>query len=320
MERLGDAAEEAPFLERSKIEPPRTLSEPAAQPARRVVGGARRPGGRTGVRLRIASAFTTCACDPFLTGSLGVPMRGGRLPQGDRVRQVLVSGEELGESPLLPTLAILASAALYATLPGRFVVGPSAGVFAAARWVVPALTVILLAALIATVPQGRLARAIGVQAAHLRVGRRVAALTVTGIVSAANGAAILLLVHLLVNGAHAQARLLLRAGIHMWCLNVLVFALWFWELDNGGPAARRTAGLGGRDFLFPQQAAPELTASDWQPRFLDYLYVSFTNATAFSPTDTMPLSRWAKMLMLVEAAASLVLALMVAARAINILK
>jgi len=247
-------------------------------------------------------------------------MRSRRLPEADRFGQVLLSGDELGESPLLPTLALVASAALYATLPSRFIVGPSAGVFAAARWIVPALTVILLAALIATVPHGRLARALPIPVRRLRIGRRVAALTLTAIVSAANGAAIILLVHLLVNGAHAQARLLLRAGIHMWSLNVLVFTLWFWELDNGGPVARRTAGPEGRDFLFPQQAAPEVTTSDWQPRFLDYLYLSFTNATAFSPTDTMPLSRWAKMLMLVESAASLVLALMVAARAINILK
>jgi uncharacterized protein DUF1345 len=247
-------------------------------------------------------------------------MRSRRLPEGDRVRHVVLSDKELGESPVLPTLAILTSAALYATLPGRFVVGPSAGLFAAARWVVPTLTVVLLVALIATVPQGRLIQAIGVHGRHLRVGRRIAALAVTAVVSAANAAAILLLVHLLISGAHAQARLLLRAGIHMWSLNVLVFALWFWELDNGGPAARRTAGPEGRDFLFPQQASPELTVPGWQPRFLDYLYVSFTNATAFSPTDTMPLSRWAKMLMLLESAASLVLALMVAARAINILK
>jgi hypothetical protein len=233
---------------------------------------------------------------------------------------MVVSDEELGESPLLPSLALLASAALYATLPGRFVVGPSAGIFAAARWVVPALTVILLLALVATVPHGRVARAVGVQAHGLRLGRRVAVLTLTAIVSAANAAAILLLVRLLVRGAHADARLLLRAGIHMWCLNVLVFALWFWELDNGGPAARRTAGREGRDFLFVQQASPDETDPEWRPLFMDYLYLSFTNATAFSPTDTMPLSRWAKTLMLVEAAASLVLALMVAARAINILK
>jgi hypothetical protein len=243
-----------------------------------------------------------------------------RLSESARVRQVFLSGEELGESPVLPTLALLTSAALYATLPGRFVVGPSSGVFTAARWLVPALTVVLLAALFVAVPKGRLVQAIGLDAQHVRRWRRVGGLTVTALVSAANAAAIYLLVHLLVNGAHAQARLLLRAGIHMWCLNVLVFALWFWELDNGGPAARRTAGPEGRDFLFPQQAEPELAVGAWRPLFLDYLYVSFTNATAFSPTDAMPLSRWAKMLMLVEAAASLVLALMVAARAINILK
>jgi len=247
-------------------------------------------------------------------------MRRRRRSENVRIRQAFISSEQLGESPLLPTLAILTSAGLYATLPGRFVVGPSAGVFTAARWIVPGLTVLLLLALIATVPHGRLVRRVGVQAQRVRFGRRVVALTVTAIVSAANAAAILLLVRLLVRGAHADARLLLRAGIHMWCLNVLVFALWFWELDNGGPAARQTAGAEGRDFLFPQQATPELTAPHWQPRFLDYLYVSFTNATAFSPTDTMPLSRWAKMLMLVEAASSLVLALMVAARAINILR
>jgi len=105
----------------------------------------------------------------------------------------------------------------------------------------------------------------------------------------------------------------------MWCLNVLVFALWFWELDNGGPVARMHAGAAGRDFLFPQQTEPAVAPPSWRPLFLDYLYVSFTNATAFSPTDAMPLTRWAKMLMLVESAASLVLALMVAARAVNIL-
>jgi hypothetical protein len=154
----------------------------------------------------------------------------------------------------------------------------------------------------------------------LHIQRRALALTVIAILTVANAAAIVLLVHLLVNGAQAQASLLLRAGIHMWCLNVLVFGLWYWELDNGGPVARLHAGPEGRDFLFPQQADPTISAPNWRPLFLDYLYVSYTNATAFSPTDAMPLTRWAKMLMLVESAASLVLALMVAARAVNILK
>lgn len=232
---------------------------------------------------------------------------------------MLLSTEDLGESPLLPLAAIVSSAALYATLPGRFVAGPSSGVFSIARWIVPALTALLLLVLVASVPRGRLARSLEQHASRLRLGRRLAVLALTAIVSAANAAAIVLLVHLLINGAQAQAGELLRAGIHMWCLNVLVFALWFWELDNGGPAGRPTASPTSRDFLFPQQAMPELSPG-WHPLFLDYLYLSFTNATAFSPTDAMPLTRWAKVLMLVESAASLVLALMVAARAVNILK
>jgi hypothetical protein len=186
------------------------------------------------------------------------------------------------------------------------------------RWVIPALMVILLIALLASAPRGRLVRSLGLHVHQVRIGRRVMVMAVTAIISAANAVSILLLVHLLVNGAHAQAPLLLKAGIHMWSLNVLVFGLWFWELDNGGPVARANAGPEGRDFLFPQQQMPEYAT--WQPRFLDYLYVSFTNATAFSPTDALPLSRWAKVLMALESAASLVLAIMVAARAINILQ
>jgi hypothetical protein len=249
-----------------------------------------------------------------------VQLRGLRDRAGLPAGQVLVSKGELGESPLWPTLATLGAASLYATMPGKFVVGHSAGAFSVARWVVPGLTVVLLATLLLTPPHGRLVRSLGLHAQQVRLGRRALVMTMIAIISAANAAAIVLLVHLLVSGAHTHARLLLRAGIHMWCLNVLLFALWFWELDNGGPAARQEAGPEGRDFLFPQQATPELGRPGWRPLFLDYLYVSFTNATAFSPTDTMPLSRWAKMLMLVEAAASLVLAIMVAARAINLLK
>lgn len=232
---------------------------------------------------------------------------------------VLLSEDELGESPVFPTLAILGSAALYATLPSGFVAG-STGIFSVARWIVPALTVLLLVVLLLSVPQGRVAGLLDIPAKRIRVGRRIAVLAVTGLVSAANAAAIVWLVHLLVSGAHTQARELLRAGVHMWCMNVLVFALWFWELDGGGPLPRRRVGLNERDFLFPQQQLPEAAAAGWRPLFLDYLYVSFTNATAFSPTDAMPLSRWAKMLMLVESAASLLLAIMVVARAVNILK
>jgi uncharacterized membrane protein len=106
----------------------------------------------------------------------------------------------------------------------------------------------------------------------------------------------------------------------MWVVNVLLFGLWYWQLDGGGPHERPRCAPAGRDFLFAQQTEPTLAQSGWQPTFLDYLYVSFTNAAAFSPTDTLPLSRWAKMLMLVQSAVSLALAVMVVARAVNILR
>ena len=103
-------------------------------------------------------------------------------------------------------------------------------------------------------------------------------------------------------------------------MNVLAFGLWFWQLDGGGPVERRLKTGRGHDFLFPQQTLGEAAAAAWQPNFIDYLFVSYTNATAFSPTDTMPLSQWAKLLMIVQSAASLLLGIMVAARAVNILQ
>jgi uncharacterized membrane protein len=233
---------------------------------------------------------------------------------------VLDPHASLGESPLWPTAAVVTAAILYADLPGRFIAGSSASAFTALRVLVPGLTFVLLAVLLATPPHGRLARSFGWHAPQLHVTRRILSLGMIGVVSAANAVSIVLLVHLLVNGAHANAPPLLRAAVHMWVVNVLLFALWYWQLDAGGPMARPHCTPHQRDFLFPQHTEPELAGGDWQPMFLDYLFVSFTNAAAFSPTDTMPLSRWAKMLMLVESAMSLTLGVMVVARAVNILK
>jgi hypothetical protein len=226
----------------------------------------------------------------------------------------------LGESPLWPTAAIVGAAGLYADLPSRFIAGSSAGAFSVSRWVVPALTLVLLLALLASVPEGPIARSLGWLPHQVRVTRRWLSLATIAVVSAANSASIILLVHLLLNGAHANAPALLRAALHMWVTNVLLFGLWFWQLDGGGPLARPKTAPHDRDFLFPQQTEPQLMVGGWQPKFLDYLYVSFTNASAFSPTDTLPLSRWAKMLMLVQSAISLTLAVMVVARAVNILR
>jgi uncharacterized membrane protein len=234
-----------------------------------------------------------------------------------RLREAEVS---FGESPLWPTAAMASAAGLYADLPTRFIAGTSAGAFGVVRWVVPALTVLFLAALLVSIPEGRLMQSLHWGGRQLHLTRRWLSLGVIAVVSAANGASIILLVHLLVNGAEANAPVLLRAAVHMWVVNVLLFALWFWQLDGGGPTERPKCAPHNRDFLFPQQTEPQLMAGGWSPKFLDYLFVSFTNSSAFSPTDALPLSRWAKMLMLVQSAISLSLAVMVVARAVNILK
>ena len=108
------------------------------------------------------------------------------------------------------------------------------------------------------------------------------------------------------------------SAIMIWVTNVVAFALWYWEFDAGGPAERMTVYPKGPDFLFPQLTAHEIGAN-WVPSFFDYFYVSFTNSTAFSPTDTMPLSVWAKVLMTLQSAVALTTVVLVAARAVNIL-
>ena len=236
------------------------------------------------------------------------------------VRHALASSDELGESPLWPSAAILAAAGLYADLPSSFIVGSGAGAFGVVRWVVPALTVLMLLTLGVVRPSGRIARALGWPTRTLAENSRRLSIATIALVSVANSASIILLIHLLVNGGKTHTPpLLLRAAVHMWVVNVLLFGLWFWQLDGGGPLQRPACLPANRDFLFPQQTEPALMERGWRPLFLDYLYVSFTNATAFSPTDSMPLSRWAKMLMLVQSAISLALAVMVVARAVNIL-
>jgi hypothetical protein len=106
----------------------------------------------------------------------------------------------------------------------------------------------------------------------------------------------------------------------IYLTNVIAFGIWYWELDSGGPLARAAATRPYPDFLFPQMTQHHLASKNWEPRFGDYLYVSFTNATAFSPTDTMPMPRWAKALMSVQSAIALSTTALVIARAVNILK
>jgi uncharacterized membrane protein len=149
---------------------------------------------------------------------------------------------------------------------------------------------------------------------------RFASLLLIGLVNLANLTSLALLVHVVLAGGLVTGRQLIFSGFQIWLTLVLAFALWYWELDRGGPTLRRFTDERPPDFLFPQMATPELRQPDWMPGFMDYLYVSFTNATAFSPTDTMPLTARAKALMLTEALASIITVVMVAGRAVNTLK
>jgi uncharacterized membrane protein len=115
------------------------------------------------------------------------------------------------------------------------------------------------------------------------------------------------------------ATVLLGRGAAIWVENVIVFSLWYWQFDRGGPAERAADVPVPPSFAFPENATPELAPAGWRPTYPDYLYLSFTNATAFSPTDTLPVRRWAKLTMMVQASLSLVIAILVIARAINVL-
>jgi uncharacterized membrane protein len=207
-------------------------------------------------------------------------------------------------------LAVLAAIALYATLPSKLISNQHAsGLF---RIVVPAFELALLVPLAVAAPHRH---------AEESGRRRNAAITLIAIVSIANVATLAFLIHFLVkSGGAGEGKQLLIAAGQIWLTNVIVFALWYWELDGGGPPRRLKDPTAPRDFAFIQMTDPEVAAPGWHPRFVDYLYLSFTNASAFSPTDTMPLTRWAKLLMLAQSGISIVTLLLVAARAVNILR
>ncbi len=151
---------------------------------------------------------------------------------------------------------------------------------------------------------------------------RTAAIGLIVLISAANAVSAVLLIRAILKAlpATAQAAPLLTSGASVWATNVIAFGLWYWEFDRGGPVRRAEGAVRHPDLMFPQMASPELAPPDWEPHFVDYLYLSFTNATAFSPTDVMPLARWAKLTMAVQSGVSLAVGALVIARAVNILK
>jgi len=151
--------------------------------------------------------------------------------------------------------------------------------------------------------------------------RRTASLILTAIISIFNVTSLILVISFLLSQpAHTDGRALIYSAVAIFLTNIIMFGLWYWELDGGGPGGRGTHRP-PVDFLFPQMtASAEITEQpNWQPTFFDYLYVSITNGTAFSPTDTLPITHRAKFLMSLQGVTSLLTIALVAARAINIL-
>jgi len=201
------------------------------------------------------------------------------------------------------SIAVVAALALQVTLPDALIVGP--------RWILPVLEMLLLVPLTITKPRRRHSDPPPV---------RVTSIVLIALVNIANIGSLVLLAHDVISGRQIVGRQLVLSSIEIWLTNVLIFGLWYWELDRRGPGARTLPKRFAPDFLFPQMANPEACeVANWRPNFVDYLYTSLTNATAFSPTDTMPLSPRVKALMGVQCIASLITVVLVAARAVNIL-
>jgi hypothetical protein len=202
--------------------------------------------------------------------------------------------------------AVVVAAVLHLALPAKYQVIPP--------WVAPTVLLALLAALIVGDP-GRIDR----QKPWLRVttGAVIALLTL------ANLAAAVRLVVDMLNGnrlfANNAPGLLATGGV-IWATNVIAFGLWYWDLDRGGAAARAHDPYANPAFVFPEMLDTRYVPAGWVPEFADYLSLSFWTSTAFSPTDVSAIKRWAKLMMITEAAVSLVIGILVIARAVNILK
>src|SRR5262245_49688862 len=200
--------------------------------------------------------------------------------------------------------AVVAAIVLTILLPEEVRLGP--------RWLLPLFEAILLVIVIIGDP---------VRITRRSRPARAASIAVVGVLVFATLWATWQLIDDLIQGGPEtnSANALLEAGSLVWVSNNIAFALLFWELDGGGAAARiRRAPGDPLDLMFPQQINPQVAPPNWQPRFIDYLYLGFTNATAFSPTDVMPLAPWAKITMAIQSVISLAILGLVVARAVNV--
>ena len=200
-------------------------------------------------------------------------------------------------------LTILIAIGLQLSLPDRLAAGP--------RWLIPSLEAALLIGYSIATPR---------QLEHHHPARRRVAMLLTAFVTGANIFSLYLLSHDLFRHATPNGRQLIVAGALIWLTNVLIFGLWYWEMDRGGPGKRASGHDEAPDFLFPQMTDDRIEPLSWRPQLLDYLYVSLTNAAAFSPTDALPLTPRVKSLMGVQSIVSLVTIGLVVSRAVNILQ
>ncbi len=200
-------------------------------------------------------------------------------------------------------IAVVAVMALQLAIPKDYTLVP--------RWPLVVLEGLLLLALLAINPR--------VMTRRTRFGRYTTWVLLAAITLDNTLSAVVLAFGILSGDESNDAAVLLGSGASIIVTNVIVFGIWYWELDRGGPFARRAGERPYPDFLFPQMTTPHVAEPDWRPTFIDYLYVSVTNVMAFSPTDTMPLARWAKMMMTVQAIVALGTAGLVIARAVNVL-
>jgi hypothetical protein len=203
-------------------------------------------------------------------------------------------------------LAVLAAGGLRAALPPQLRSGD-------ARWLFIVVVVGLLVVLILGDP-GRIDR----DSASLRLLTG----TLIGLISAVNAVAAVRLVAGIIGAASfsTDANVLLASGGAIWLSNVIAFGLWYWDLDRGGAAARARGSSRQPAFVFPEMTNAQYVGPDWYPKFMDYFHLSFATATAFSPTDVSAIRPWAKLMMMTEEAISLVVAILVVSRAVNILK
>jgi hypothetical protein len=187
----------------------------------------------------------------------------------------------------------------------RFSLGP--------QWAVPVVEAILLIAIIA-IDRGRIDR-------RSAVGRTLSLGLVGVLVVDAVGVTVRLLIDLIEGGPEtSSAADLLKTGFLVWLYTIIAFAFVYWVLDGGGPESRFLTPPRYPDFAFPEQLNPGVAPPGWRAEFFDYLYLGFTDATAFSPTDVMPLARWSKLAMTAQAVGSIMILGLVIARAVNIFK